>query len=57
MDEQRTGPRRRQEPPLPELAALPTPLDEAPRLSAAVGARVLIKRDDLTGLALGGTKG
>ena len=38
------------------LAQLPTPLDEAPRLSAALGARVLIKRDDLTGLALGGNK-
>lgn len=38
------------------LAQLPTPLDEAPRLSAALGVRVLIKRDDLTGLALGGNK-
>jgi D-cysteine desulfhydrase family pyridoxal phosphate-dependent enzyme len=38
------------------LAHLPTPLEEAPRLSAAIGARVLIKRDDLTGLALGGNK-
>ena len=38
------------------LAYLPTPLDEAPRLSDAVGARILIKRDDLTGLALGGNK-
>jgi D-cysteine desulfhydrase family pyridoxal phosphate-dependent enzyme len=38
------------------LAQLPTPLDEAPRLSAALGARILIKRDDLTGLALGGNK-
>ena len=38
------------------LAQLPTPLEEAPRLSAAVGARILIKRDDLTGLALGGNK-
>ena len=40
----------------PILAYLPTPLDDAPRLSAAVGARVLVKRDDLTGLALGGNK-
>ena len=38
------------------LARLPTPLDEAPRLSAALSARILIKRDDLTGLALGGNK-
>ncbi len=34
----------------------PTPLDEAPRLSAELGVRVLIKRDDQTGLALGGNK-
>jgi D-cysteine desulfhydrase family pyridoxal phosphate-dependent enzyme len=39
------------------LANLPTPLDESPRFSAALGGpRVLIKRDDLTGLALGGNK-
>jgi D-cysteine desulfhydrase family pyridoxal phosphate-dependent enzyme len=39
------------------LAALPTPLDDAPRLSDALkGPRILIKRDDLTGLALGGNK-
>ncbi len=39
------------------LAHLPTPLVEAPRLSAALGGvRVLVKRDDLTGLALGGNK-
>ena len=38
------------------LAWLPTPLDEAPRLSAELGLRILIKRDDLTGLALGGNK-
>ncbi|MBI4294931.1 MAG: D-cysteine desulfhydrase family protein [Chloroflexi bacterium] len=39
------------------LAHLPTPLDEAPRLSAALGGpRIMIKRDDLTGLALGGNK-
>ncbi len=38
------------------LARLPTPLDEAPRLSQALGVRVLIKRDDQTGLALGGNK-
>jgi L-cysteate sulfo-lyase len=43
------------------LAALPTPLDDAPRLRAALGGpercpRILIKRDDLTGLAFGGNK-
>jgi D-cysteine desulfhydrase family pyridoxal phosphate-dependent enzyme len=39
------------------LAYLPTPLDEAPRLTQALGGpRILIKRDDLTGLALGGNK-
>lgn len=35
----------------------PTPLDEAPRLSAELGLRILVKRDDQTGLALGGNKG
>lgn len=40
-----------------ELASLPTPLWEAPRLSVALGGpRILIKRDDLTGLAMGGNK-
>jgi D-cysteine desulfhydrase family pyridoxal phosphate-dependent enzyme len=39
------------------LAVLPTPLEDAPRLTAALGGpRVLVKRDDLTGLALGGNK-
>jgi len=38
------------------LAALPTPLEECPRLSAIAGARLSMKRDDLTGLALGGNK-
>ena len=39
------------------LADLPTPLHDCPRLSAAVGGpRILIKRDDMTGLALGGNK-
>lgn len=38
------------------LAMLPTPLEEAPRLSSEVGVRVLMKRDDLTGFALGGNK-
>jgi D-cysteine desulfhydrase family pyridoxal phosphate-dependent enzyme len=40
-----------------DLAALPTPLEEAPRLASELGlSRLLIKRDDLTGLALGGNK-
>ncbi|MEW6271405.1 MAG: pyridoxal-phosphate dependent enzyme [Thermodesulfobacteriota bacterium] len=38
------------------LVHAPTPLDEAPRLSDALGVRVLVKRDDQTGLALGGNK-
>jgi len=39
------------------LARLPTPLEEAPRLSEALGGpRIFFKRDDLTGLALGGNK-
>lgn len=38
------------------LAATPTPLHELPRLSERLGVRVLVKRDDLTGLAFGGNK-
>jgi D-cysteine desulfhydrase family pyridoxal phosphate-dependent enzyme len=43
------------------LATLPTPLHDAPRLREALGGpsrcpKILIKRDDLTGLALGGNK-
>jgi D-cysteine desulfhydrase family pyridoxal phosphate-dependent enzyme len=43
------------------LATLPTPLTEAAGLRAALGGprrcpRILLKRDDLTGLALGGNK-
>jgi D-cysteine desulfhydrase family pyridoxal phosphate-dependent enzyme len=39
------------------LAHLPTPLEEAPRLADYLGGpRIWIKRDDLTGLALGGSK-
>ena len=38
------------------MANLPTPLTFAPRFSAAVGGEVWLKRDDLTGLALGGNK-
>ena len=40
-----------------ELAALPTPLMPAPRLASAMGLESLqVKRDDLTGFALGGNK-
>jgi len=43
------------------LATLPTPLTDAPGLRKALGGaarcpRILLKRDDLTGLALGGNK-
>jgi 1-aminocyclopropane-1-carboxylate deaminase/D-cysteine desulfhydrase-like pyridoxal-dependent ACC family enzyme len=38
------------------LAVLPTPLVHASRLSAALEREVWIKRDDLTGFALGGNK-
>ncbi len=41
------------------IAYLPTPLDDAPRLREAIGPhapRILVKRDDLTGLAFGGNK-
>ena len=39
------------------LGHLPTPIEDAPRLSAAIGGPdVAVKRDDLTGLALGGNK-
>jgi D-cysteine desulfhydrase family pyridoxal phosphate-dependent enzyme len=43
------------------LAALPTPLEEAPGLARALagetgGPRIFVKRDDLTGLAMGGNK-
>lgn len=40
-----------------EIAHLPTPVEELPRLSAALGGpRLLVKRDDQTGLAFGGNK-
>lgn len=39
------------------FAHLPTPIEEMPRLSAALGGpRLFIKRDDQTGLAFGGNK-
>lgn len=43
--------------PRAELAIVPTPLQRAPRLSDRLGATpILIKRDDMTGLAFGGNK-
>jgi 1-aminocyclopropane-1-carboxylate deaminase/D-cysteine desulfhydrase-like pyridoxal-dependent ACC family enzyme len=44
--------------PRARLAHLPTPLEEAPRFAAAIGGgvRVFVKRDDCTGLLLGGNK-
>jgi D-cysteine desulfhydrase family pyridoxal phosphate-dependent enzyme len=45
--------------PIPRLrfANLPTPVQEMPRLSAHLGGpHLLVKRDDLTGLAFGGNK-
>lgn len=40
-----------------QLAALPTPLQEMEQLSTILGGpRLLVKRDDLTGLAFGGNK-
>ncbi len=38
------------------LGTFPTPLQPAPRLSAAAGVEIWLKRDDLTGLGLGGNK-
>lgn len=38
------------------LAQLPTPLHAAPRLSDVLGVEVWLKRDDLTGVGLGGNK-
>jgi 1-aminocyclopropane-1-carboxylate deaminase/D-cysteine desulfhydrase-like pyridoxal-dependent ACC family enzyme len=39
------------------VAHLPTPLDDCPRLSQTLaGPRILMKRDDMTGLAMGGNK-
>jgi D-cysteine desulfhydrase family pyridoxal phosphate-dependent enzyme len=38
------------------LAHLPTPLEFLPRLSAELGPRIYVKRDDQTGLAGGGNK-
>jgi len=49
--------RRLAEVPRLSLIHLPTPVDEWPRLSAKLGIRLLAKREDLTGFALGGNKG
>ena len=38
------------------LGTFPTPLQAAPRLSEEIGVEVWLKRDDLTGLGLGGNK-
>ena len=38
------------------LGHAPTPLDAAPNLGAALGVELWVKRDDCTGLALGGNK-
>ena len=38
------------------LGHAPTPLDAAPNLGAALGIKLWVKRDDCTGLALGGNK-
>ena len=57
MREMRDLQRRINELPRVQLANLPTPLEEMPRLSEALGGpRLLIKRDDYTGLAFGGNK-
>ena len=43
--------------PRQHFANLPTPIEELPRLSDVLGGpRILVKRDDLTGLAFGGNK-
>lgn len=42
--------------PRERLGTFPTPLHPAPRLTAEVGVEIWLKRDDLTGLGLGGNK-
>ena len=42
--------------PRARLGHAPTPLDAAPRIGAALGIELWIKRDDCTGLAMGGNK-
>src|SRR3954465_13054282 len=47
----------RADPPPAPLAPLPTPLHHLPRFSAAVGADVWMKRDDVGAVGLAGNKG
>lgn len=42
--------------PRERFAHVPTPLERAPRLSEALGVNLLIKREDLAGLCIGGNK-
>ena len=42
--------------PRTRLGHAPTPLDAAPNLGAALGIELWVKRDDCTGLAMGGNK-
>jgi D-cysteine desulfhydrase len=44
------------DPPRIGLVLAPTPLQQAPRLSQELGVQVLLKRDDLAGVGLGGNK-
>lgn len=39
-----------------QFGHFPTPIDAAPRLSERLGVPIYLKRDDLTGMALGGNK-
>lgn len=39
-----------------QLGQFPTPLEEYPGLSAIAGVRLIVKREDLAGLAMGGNK-
>ena len=51
--------RGRSRPMAPEFAHIPTPLEPAPRLAQALGLdpdRFFVKRDDCTGVAVGGNK-
>ena len=49
FDQLRKHPRAR-------LLSAPTPIEPLPRLSSHLGVEVLVKRDDLTGLGMGGNK-
>lgn len=51
-----TGPTLPAPPPRVDLVLGPTPLHPAPRLSSELGVPILLKRDDLTGVGLGGNK-